>query len=106
MGKAGRKSRRHSTEFKVYVIMDMREHRWCYHETVLKHWGTKIHSEDFKYINVVKRWERILSEERAEGLVKEHRGKSYVNKQGRPPKLDKQYRRRSYRKEAEADIRA
>ena len=89
MGKTGRKNKRYSTEFKMCVIMDMREHRLSYHETVRKHWGTKTHSEDCKYIKIVKRWERIYLEEGAEGLMKERRGKSCGSKQGRPPKLHK-----------------
>ena len=85
-----RKQKNYSPEFKISVIMDMREHRLSYHETVRKHWGTKTHSEDCKYINIVKRWERIFLEEGAEGLMKERRGKAYGSKQGRPPKLDKE----------------
>ncbi len=84
-----RKQKNYSPEFKIGVIMEMREHRLSYHETVRKHWGTKTHSEDCKYINIVKRWERIFLEEGAEGLMKERRGKAYGSKQGRPPKLDK-----------------
>lgn len=76
MEKTGRKNRKYSAEFKKCVIMDMRERRSSYHETVRKHWGTKTHSEDCKYINAVKRWERIFLEEGAEGLMKERRGKS------------------------------
>ena len=76
MGKTGRENRRYSTEFKMCVIMDMREHRLSYHETVRKHWGTKTHSEDCKYIKVVKGWERIYLEEGAEGLMKERRGRA------------------------------
>ncbi len=89
MGKTGRENRKYSTEYKICVTMDMREHRLSYHETVRKYWGTKTHSEDCKYINVVKRWERIFLEEGAEGLMKERRGKSYGSKKGRPPKLDR-----------------
>lgn len=82
MEKTGRKNRKYSTEFKKCVIMDMRERRLSYHKTVRKHWGTKTHSEDCKYINAVKRWERIFLEEGAEGLMKERRGKSYGEKKG------------------------
>ena len=85
-----RKQKNYSPEFKIGVIMEMREHRLSYHETVRKHWGTKTHSENCKYIKTVKRWERIFLEEGAEGLMKERRGKAYGSKQGRPPKLDKQ----------------
>lgn len=58
MEKTGRKNRKYSAEFKKCVIMDMRERRSSYHETVRKHWGTKTHSEDCKYIKAVKRWIR------------------------------------------------
>lgn len=90
MGKTGRKNRRYSSEFKICVIMDMREQRLSYHETVRRYWNTETHSEECNYINVIKRWERIFLEEGAEGLMKERRGKSNAsNRRGRPPKLDK-----------------
>lgn len=90
MGKTGRKNRRYSSEFKICVIMDMREQRLSYHETVRRYWNTETHSEECNYINVIKRWERIFLEEGAEGLMKERRGKSNTsNRRGRPPKLDK-----------------
>ena len=90
MGKTGRKNRRYSSEFKICVIMDMREQRLSYHETVRRYWNTETHSEECNYINVIKRWERIFLEEGAEGLMNERRGKSNTsNRRGRPPKLDK-----------------
>ena len=90
MGKTGRKNRRYSSEFKICVIMGMREQRLSYHETVRRYWNTETHSEECNYINVIKRWERIFLEEGAEGLMKERRGKSNSsNRRGRPPKLDK-----------------
>ena len=90
MGKTGRKNRRYSSEFKICVIMGMREQRLSYHETVRRYWNTETHSEECNYINVIKRWERIFLEEGAEGLMKERRGKSNAsNRRGRPPKLDK-----------------
>ena len=90
MGKTGRKNRRYSSEFKICVIMGMREQRLSYHETVRRYWNTETHSEECNYINVIKRWERIFLEEGAEGLMKERRGKSNTsNRRGRPPKLDK-----------------
>ena len=88
MGKTGRKNRRYSTEFKMCVIMDMREHHLGYCETVRKYWDTNQGQEE-NYKNTVKRWERIFLEEGAEGLMKERRGKSYGGKKGRPPKLHK-----------------
>ena len=90
MGKTGGKNRRYSSEFKICVIMGMREQRLSYHETVRRYWNTETHSEECNYINVIKRWERIFLEEGAEGLMKERRGKSNTsNRRGRPPKLDK-----------------
>lgn len=38
MSKAGRKNRVYSAEFKISVIMDMREHRLGYCEVVRKYW--------------------------------------------------------------------
>lgn len=86
MGKTGRKNKVYSAEFKIGVIMDMREHHLGYGETVRKYWDiTKGQEQNYK--NRVIRWERIYLEEGAEGLMKERRGRK--NK-GRPPKLDKQ----------------
>ena len=90
MGKTGRENRRYSTEFKMCVIMDMREHHLGYKETVRKYWDISKGQED-NYKNIVKRWERIFLEEGAEGLMKERRGracKASGSNKGRPPKLD------------------
>ena len=90
MGKTGRENRRYSTEFKICVILDMREHFLAYRETVRKYWGTTSRSEEEKYLKTLKAWERIFLEEGAEGLMKERRGKSNTcGKRGRPPKLDR-----------------
>ena len=89
MAKQGSKQKRYSTEFKIGVIMDMREHRLSYSETVRKYWGTKSKAESSNYRQCLTRWERIFLEEGAEGLMKERRGKSCGNKIGRPPQLDK-----------------
>ena len=70
----------------------MREHHLSYHETARKYWNTKTRTEEFSYINTVKRWERIYLEEGAEGLMKERRGTACSaggTRKGRPPKLDK-----------------
>ena len=88
MGKTGRENRSYSTEFKMSVIMEMREHHLGYCETVRKYWkGSK--GKEKNYIKQIQRWERIFLEEGVEGLMKERRGKSYGSKKGRPPKLDK-----------------
>ena len=91
MGKAGRGNKRYSAEFKIGVIMDMREHRMGYRETVRKYWDvTK--GQEHNYHKQVQRWERIYLEEGAEGLMKERRGRACSTsgtRKGRPPKLDK-----------------
>mgnify|MGYP003306605904 FL=1 len=84
-----KKQRRYSSEFKICVIMDMREHHLGYRETVRKYWDVSQGQEE-NYKNIVKRWERIFLEEGAEGLMRERRGKSNKSsRRGRPPKLDK-----------------
>ena len=87
MGKKGEKQKSYSAEFKVRVIMDMREHRLGYCETVRKYDLGSVRSG--AAIAMLQRWERVYLEEGAEGLMKEHRGKSYGSKKGRSPKLDK-----------------
>jgi transposase len=91
MGKTGRKNKRYSAEFKIGVIMDMREHRLGYGETVRKYWDIT-QGQEQNYKNTVIRWERIYLEEGAEGLMKERRGRACRasgTRKGRPPKLDK-----------------
>ena len=84
-----KKQKKYSSEFKIRVIMDMREHHLGYKETVRKYWDISKGQED-NYKNIVKRWERIFLEEGAEGLMKERRGKSNTSsRRGRPPKLDR-----------------
>ena len=87
MDKKGEKQKSYSAEFKVRVIMDMREHRLSYYETACKY-GIITKSMGGA-ISTLQRWDRIFLEEGAEGLMKERRGKSYGSKKGRPPKLDK-----------------
>ena len=88
MAKKGSKQKRYSTEFKMCVIMDMREHHLSYRETVRKYWE-EAKGKEPNYIHRVQRWERIFLEEGAEGLMKERRGKSNTSsRRGRPPKLD------------------
>ena len=86
-----KKQKRYSSEFKLCVIMDMREHHLGYKETVRKYWDISKGQED-NYKNIVKRWERIFLEEGAEGLMKERRGracKASGSNKGRPPKLNR-----------------
>ena len=89
MAKKGQQ-RKYSAEFKIGVIMDMREHRLGYCETVRKYWPVTGSNAD-NYKNAVKRWERIFLEEGAEGLMKERRGRACAasgTKKGRSPKLN------------------
>ena len=88
MKKTGRKNKNYSPEFKIRVIMDMREHRLSYHETVRKYELGNDQTGGSRLM--VQRWERIFLEEGAEGLMKERRGKNNTSgKRGRPPKLDR-----------------
>ena len=87
MGKTGRKIKSYSAEYKIGVIMDMREHRLGYRETARKYNLGKSGST----VTTIQRWERIFLEEGADGLMKERRGRACAasgTKKGRPPKLD------------------
>ena len=91
MAKKGQKQKRYSAEYKLSVIMDMRDNHLGYRETARKHKMT-IKSESAA-ADMIQRWERIYLEEGAEGLMKERRGracKESGTRKGRPPKLDKQ----------------
>ena len=88
MAKKGQIQKRYSTEFKVSVIIDMREHRLGYRETARKYGMSGSGST----VDLLKRWERIFLEEGAEGLMKERRGracKASGSNKGCPPKLDR-----------------
>ncbi len=88
MAKKGQKFKRYSAEFKICVIMDMREQHLSYNETVRKYWKNS-KGKEANHIKQIQLWERIFLEEGAEGLMKEHRGKSYGSKKGCPQKLNK-----------------
>ena len=88
MAKKGQKFKRYSAEFKLCVIMDMREHNLNYSETVRKYWDIS-KGQEHNHLKKIQVWERIFLEEGAEGLMKERRGKSYGSKKGCPPKLEK-----------------
>ena len=84
MAKKGQKFKKYSPEFKLAVILDMREHHLAYRETMRKY--------NLPNHKAVSRWERIYLEEGAEGLMKERRGKASSAdgvRKGRAPKLDK-----------------
>ena len=90
MAKKGQIFKKYSSEFKLSVILYMRNNHLSYHETIRKYWGNDVYEPN--YIKQVQRWERKYLEEGIEGLEKDNRGRSTVNgkKRGRPPKLDKQ----------------
>ena len=80
MEKRRRKNKKYSPEFKVRVIMDMRENHLSYRETARKYWAGE--RED-NYKNQLKKWERIYLEEGAAGLMIERHGRKST---GRPRK--------------------
>ena len=91
MSKRGTIQQKYSAEFKRGVIMEMRDHRMGYRETVRQYWNVS-KGQEANYKNAVQRWERIYLEEGAEGLMKERRGRACSasgTRKGRPPKLDK-----------------
>ena len=89
MGKKGQIYRKYSPEFKLSVILDMRENHLGYSETIRKYFPHLTSSRSFVFLQ---KWERIFLEEGAEGLMKERRGRVSAasgTRKGRPPKLDK-----------------
>ena len=82
--------RKYSAEFKIGVIMDMRENRLGYREAARKY--DLVRQSETAAASMLHRWERIYLEEGAEGLMKERRGRACRasgTRKGRPPKLDK-----------------
>lgn len=77
---------KYSPEFKIAVIMDMRENHLSYRETARKY---NIGSNESQGKDRLRGWERIYLEEGAAGLMTERRGKKA---KGRPRKkpLDKE----------------
>ena len=82
MAKKGQTFKKYSPEFKLSVILDMREHKLGMVETERKY-GIDHHT--------LARWERKYLEEGYDGLMKDNRGRPSLTgkKRGRPPKLDK-----------------
>ena len=72
---------KYSPEFKLSVILDMRENGLNYHEVVRKYNLGDVRIGGPR--NNVKRWERIYLEEGAEGFMVERRGRG---SKGRPRK--------------------
>ena len=89
MAKKGQTFKKYSPEFKLSVILDMREHHLTYHETVRNY--NLGNDKQGGARQMLQRWERKYLEEGYEGLMKDNRGKPSLTgkKRGRPPKLDK-----------------
>ena len=86
-----RRNKKYSPEFKISVILDMREHHLSYGETMRKYFP---HLAP-RGIGFLKQWERIYLEEGKVGFYIEKRGRSTKMdnpRKGRPRKkpLDKQ----------------
>ena len=79
MAKKGQHFEKYSAEFKISVIMDMRENHLGYGEIMRKYFP---HLTVRNY-SFLKRWERIYIEEGAAGLMVERRGRKST---GRPKK--------------------
>ena len=71
---------KYSPEFKIAVIMDMRENHLSYRETARKY---NIGSNESQGKDRLRGWERIYLEEGAAGLMAERRGRKSM---GRPRK--------------------
>ncbi|HIT78078.1 MAG TPA: transposase, partial [Candidatus Limihabitans stercoravium] len=80
MAKKGTKQRKYSAEFKISVILDMREHHLSYRETARKY--NLVHQSMGVALYTLHRWERIYLEEGESGFMVERRGR----KGGRPRK--------------------
>ena len=72
-------NKKYSPEFKISVILDMREHHLGYCETVRKHFNIE-DGKEVNYYHRVQRWERIYLEEGEAGF--------YIEKRGRATKMD------------------
>ena len=59
MTKKGTIQQKYSAEFKIGVIMDMREHHMGYRETVRKYWDVS-KGQEANYKNAVQRWDAYI----------------------------------------------
>ena len=86
MSKKEIKRKTYSPEFKLSVIMDMRENHISYSDTMRKYFPT-LGTRNFGFL---KKWERIYLEEGPAGLAIERRGRASKMsgvKKGRPRKI-------------------
>ena len=87
-----RRNKKYSPEFKISVIMDMREHHLSYGETMRKYFP---HLAP-RGIGFLKQWERIYLEEGEAGF--------YVERRGRTTKLDNPKAGRPKKKQLDAKV--
>lgn len=78
---------KYSAEFKIAVIMDMRENHLSYSQTVRKYGLGNLQSGGARYM--LHRWERIYLEEGAAGFMTERRGRKSIGRPRKKP-LDKE----------------
>ena len=88
MRKKGIKNKNYSPEFKISVILDMRNNHLSYSETVRKYWGTQTKAETANYRFTLRNWERIYLEEGEIGFMEEKRGRKSTGRPRKKP-LDK-----------------
>ncbi len=79
MARIKKTNTKYSPEFKISVIMDMRENKMSYSDTMRKYFP-EFPTKSYRFI---KQWERIYLEEGAAGLMVERRGRG---SKGRPRK--------------------
>ena len=87
MSRKKKHNAKYSPEFKLSVIMDMRENHLSYRETARKYWSLT-RGQEHNYTNRLKEWERIYLEEGAAGLMTERRGRKSTSRPRKQP-LDK-----------------
>ena len=88
MRKKGTKNKNYSPEFKISVILDMRNNHLSYSETVRKYWGTQTKAETANYRFTLRNWERKYLEEGEIGFMEEKRGRKSTGRPRKKP-LDK-----------------
>ena len=88
MRKKGTRNKNYSPEFKISVILDMRNNHLSYSETVRKYWGTQTKAETANYRFTLRKWERIYLEEGEIGFMEEKRGRKSTGRPRKKP-LDK-----------------
>jgi len=69
MRKKGRKKKIYSPEFKIGVIMDMRESHLSYRETVRKYWHTKTRAEEDNHRSQVKNWNAYIWKKEKQAFI-------------------------------------